>query len=74
MNLKDTKGVYVFVCVCQGLKKNWDELQHQYQGLSLVIDTLPKKHRKLQLEAEMKQLEKDIELMERHKIIYIAKS
>ncbi|XP_053351232.1 enkurin-like [Clarias gariepinus] len=60
--------------ILHGLKKNWDELQHQYQGLSLVIDTLPKKHRKLQLEAEMKQLEKDIELMERHKIIYIAKS
>ncbi|XP_043945770.1 enkurin [Protopterus annectens] len=56
----------------QGLKKNWEELHHEYQGLSVVIDTLPKKFHKEKLELEMKQLEKDIDLIERHKIIYIA--
>ena len=38
---------------------------------SVVIDTLPKKSRKEKLEAEMKQLERDIELLERHPVIYI---
>lgn len=58
--------------ILQGLKKNWDELHHQFQKLSLVIDTASKKHKKEHLEIKMKQLEKDIELMERYRIIYIA--
>ena len=58
--------------IINGLKKNWEELHHQYQGLSVVTDTAPKKYRKERMEAEMKQLERDIELVERHKIIYIA--
>ena len=56
-----------------GLKKNWEELHHQYQGLSVVTDTATKKARKERMEAAMKQLEKDIELIERHRVIYIAK-
>ncbi|KAG7336427.1 hypothetical protein KOW79_001120 [Hemibagrus wyckioides] len=60
--------------ILDGLKKNWDELHHQYQGLSVITDTMPKKHRKERLESEMKQLEKDIALMERYKTIYIAKN
>jgi len=55
-----------------GLKHNWEELHHQYQSLSVVIDTVPKKHKKEWLESEMKQLEKDIEIMEKHTCIYIA--
>ncbi|NP_001088736.1 enkurin, TRPC channel interacting protein L homeolog [Xenopus laevis] len=58
--------------VLEGLKKNWDKLHHDYQALSVVIDTPPKKAHKERLEAEMKQLEKDIDRLERHKIIYIA--
>ncbi|XP_038044913.1 enkurin-like [Patiria miniata] len=58
--------------VLNGLKKNWEEIHHQYQGLSVVTDTAPKKARKERMEAEMKQLERDIELLEKHKIIYIA--
>ncbi|XP_053569909.1 enkurin [Bombina bombina] len=56
----------------EGLKKNWDELHHEYQALSVVIDTLPKKAHKERLEEEMRQLERDIDLIERHKMIYIA--
>ncbi|KAL4630952.1 enkurin-like [Arapaima gigas] len=58
--------------VLQGLKKNWGELHRQYQGLPFVTDTLRKKRRKEMLELDMKQLEKDIDLIERHKMIYIA--
>jgi len=55
-----------------GLKKNWEVLHHQYQGLSVVTDTAPKKARKERMEAEMKQLERDIELIERHKVILVS--
>lgn len=58
--------------IINGLKKNWEELHHQYQGLSVVTDTAPKKNRKERMEAEMKQLERDIELIEKHRVIYIA--
>ena len=58
--------------ILDGLKKNWEELHHQYQGLSVVTDTAPKKARKERMEAEMKQLERDIETIEKHKVIYIA--
>lgn len=58
--------------ILQALKKNWDDLHHQYQGLSVVIDTAPKKYRKERLEQEMKQLERDIDMIERHKTIYIS--
>lgn len=54
-----------------GLKKNWETLHHQYQGLSVVTDTAPKKARKERMEAEMKQLERDIELIERHRVILV---
>lgn len=56
----------------KGLKKNWEELHHQYQGLSVVTDTVSKKARKERMEAEMKQLERDIDVIEHHKVIYIA--
>lgn len=56
----------------EGLKKNWEELHHKYQGLSVITDTAAKKAQKERIEAEMKQLERDIELVGRHKIIYIA--
>lgn len=55
-----------------GLKANWEELHHRYQGLSVVADTAPKKARKERMESDMKQLERDIELVEKHKVIYIA--
>ena len=58
--------------ILDGLKTNWEKLHHKYQGLSVVTDTAPKKNRKERMEAEMKQLERDIELIEKHKIIYIA--
>lgn len=58
--------------ILNGLKKNWEEIHDQYQGLSVVTDTAPKKNRKERMEAEMKQLERDIDLIERHRVLYIA--
>ncbi|XP_050008580.1 enkurin isoform X1 [Alexandromys fortis] len=58
--------------VLQGLKKNWEEVHKEFQSLSVFIDSIPKKIRKQKLEGEMKQLEHDISVMEKHKIIYIA--
>ncbi|KAI3355429.1 hypothetical protein L3Q82_018267 [Scortum barcoo] len=57
--------------VLEGLKKNWDQLHREYQGLSLVTDMMSKKAHKERLEAAMKQLESDISLFERYKTIYI---
>lgn len=58
--------------VLQGLKKNWEEVHKEFQSLSVFIDSIPKKIRKQKLEEEMKQLEHDISIIEKHKVIYIA--
>lgn len=58
--------------ILNGLKYNWEQLHHEYQGLSVVTDTAPKKAHKERMEAEMKQLERDIEIIEKHNVIYIA--
>ncbi|XP_066156722.1 enkurin [Euwallacea fornicatus] len=55
----------------QGLKKNWEELQKQYQRLPILTDTIPKKIKKSKLEAELKQIEKDVALIEKHPCIYV---
>lgn len=55
-----------------GLKKNWEELNFQFLTLSLVTDTISKRYRKERLDMELKQLERDIDLVERHKIIYVS--
>jgi len=58
--------------IVDGLKENWEQLHRDYLQLSVVIDTVPKKHRKERLEADMKQLERDVELFELHPAIYVA--
>ncbi|XP_060920585.1 enkurin [Labrus mixtus] len=58
----------------EGLKQNWDQLHHDYQGLSLVTDTMKKKAHKQRLEDSMKQLETDMKSLERFKTIYIPKN
>nr|XP_015098747.1 enkurin isoform X1 [Vicugna pacos] len=58
--------------VLQGLKKKWEEVHKEFQSLSVFIDSISKKIRKQKLEEEMKQLEHDIGVFEKHKIIYVA--
>ncbi|NWH64285.1 ENKUR protein, partial [Geococcyx californianus] len=56
----------------QGLKKNWEEVYREFQCLPIQTDTIPKRLYKEKLELQMKQLEHDIEVIEKHKVIYIA--
>nr|XP_060639383.1 enkurin-like [Anolis sagrei ordinatus] len=55
----------------KGLKTNWEEVNKEFQALSVVIDSVSRKLRKEKMELEMKQLEEDIKVLEKHKIIYI---
>ena len=55
-----------------GLKQNWEMAHHDYQGLSLVTDTEHKRQKKERLEGLMKQLERDIDVLEKHNVIYVA--
>lgn len=57
--------------VINGLRHNWNDLQKKYQGLSIITDTLSKKMRKLTIESQLKQLEKDILLIEQNPHIYV---
>lgn len=54
------------------MKKNWEEKMNQFQRLPFLTDTLPKVKRKVKLENDLKQLEKDIEFIERHPYIYVC--
>ena len=56
----------------QGLRTNWSELHHLYQGLSLLTDTLPKKNRREKIESQLDELEKFIELLDKHPVIIIT--
>ena len=55
-----------------GLKEQWEDVHHEYQTLSVQIDTIPKRTHKERLEQQMKLLEKDIDLLAKHQVIYIA--
>ncbi|KAM9333224.1 enkurin [Pholidichthys leucotaenia] len=57
--------------ILKGLKEKWNELNYQYQSLSLVTDTISKKAHKERLEKAMKRLEDDIGTFEKSKTIYI---
>lgn len=65
--------IALYVSPLQELKKKWDEVHGVYQKLPLIIDTLAMKTRKIELEEELSQLQKDIQLFERFKIICVAK-
>ncbi|KAJ1516439.1 Nudix hydrolase 21, chloroplastic [Coelomomyces lativittatus] len=52
----------------KGLKTNWEKMNSEYQKLSLTVDTVPKITRKLTIEAQLKQLEEDIQRFSHEKI------
>ncbi|XP_052120088.1 serine/arginine repetitive matrix protein 2 isoform X2 [Frankliniella occidentalis] len=54
-----------------GLKQNWQELQTIFQGLPMLTDTIPKMKRKESLEQELRQLERDIAIVERNPVIFV---
>ena len=56
----------------QGLRCNWSLVNQTYQGLSLLTDTLYKKQRKVKVEEQLQKLERFIQILEKHTVIYIA--
>lgn len=58
----------------EGLKENWAELSRQFLGLPVMCDTWPKIKRKMWLEKEIEQIEKDVRLVESHPHIYFESS
>merc|ERR1712146_489730 len=56
--------------ILAGLKKRWEELNKQYiKHTSCVIDTIKKRLRKENLEAQLAQVEKDIEKMSKPHVV-----
>lgn len=55
-----------------GLRANWNKLHHEYQGISVITDTIPKRTRKNKLEQQLSEIEADIQRIEKNKIIYIG--
>ncbi|NXF73965.1 ENKUR protein, partial [Sclerurus mexicanus] len=58
--------------VLQALKKKWEETNREFQCLPVQTDTRYKRMHKEKLELKLKQLEHDIEALEKHKGVYIA--
>lgn len=60
-----------FISFLKGLKQNWEDLQKHYQALPLMIDTIPKMVRKTKMENTLKDLEKDILMIENNPNIFV---
>ncbi|NWZ70408.1 ENKUR protein, partial [Acrocephalus arundinaceus] len=58
--------------ILKALKKKWEEINHAYQRLPVLTDTRYKRMHKEELELQLKQLEHDIDAIEKHKNVYIA--
>jgi len=57
--------------IVDGLKTNWEKANHEFLALPMILDTISKEKRKERLERLMAQLERDIDLIESHKTIYV---
>ena len=51
-----------------GMKTNWDRINKAYQTLSFTLDTPAKKQRKEEFEAQLEQLERDIERLSKRDV------
>merc|ERR1712070_855024 len=51
-----------------GLKTNWDRINKAYQTLSFTLDTPAKKQRKEEFEAQLEQIERDIERLSKRNV------
>merc|ERR1711934_389806 len=52
----------------EGLKTNWDRINKAYQTLSFTLDTPAKKQRKKEFEAQLEQIERDIERLSKRNV------
>ncbi|KAE9525086.1 hypothetical protein AGLY_014500 [Aphis glycines] len=55
-----------------GLKANWAELHKQFLLLPILTDSVTKINRKTNLENQLRNLEKDIDLLERYPNLYVC--
>lgn len=55
-----------------GLKTNWDRINKAYQTLSFTLDTPAKKQRKEEFEAQLEQIERDIERLSKRNVFIEA--
>ncbi|CAG7834203.1 unnamed protein product [Allacma fusca] len=55
-----------------GLKTNWEQVFREYQSLPLKVDTPVKIKVKFELEEQLRSIEKDIQLLERHNHIFVG--
>lgn len=70
LNLQNiNENVSIFIL---GLKQHWEKLNVEYQKLSVIMDMLSKRAKKENLEYKMELIEKDIEFLEKHQIIYVT--
>lgn len=58
--------------IINGLKANWAEKFREFNTLPLHSDTQAKVKKKKELEDELKQLEKDIQIFERHNHVFVS--
>jgi hypothetical protein len=61
-NALESKGIVAMpeeerLTILDGLKKNWEKLNLDYQRLSLTVDTVPKIARKVNMEQQLKEYE-----------------
>merc|ERR1711934_306302 len=56
------------IAMLNGLKTNWDRINKAYQSLSFTLDTPAKKQRKEEFEAQLEQIERDIERLSKRNV------
>lgn len=64
-------GYVMLFSLFQDLKYNWQLMQKAFLQLPMLTDTIPKILKKTKMEQELKQLEKDIQIVEGNPYIYI---
>jgi len=57
-----------------GLKTKWEEVFKEYQSMPLLIDTAAKVKQRYSLEQRLRELERNIQMMERHDHIFVAET
>lgn len=60
-----------FFFLLQGLKKNLREVEKLLLSLPVIIDTISKQKRKIELENRLNELQQDIEMLEKNNVIVI---
>uniref|UniRef100_A0A7S3G1I5 Enkurin domain-containing protein n=1 Tax=Palpitomonas bilix TaxID=652834 RepID=A0A7S3G1I5_9EUKA len=60
------------LAILRGLKTNWERINKQYQTLSFTLDTPAKRARKEAYEAQLEQIERDIQKLSKKNVFVAA--